>query len=583
MTSATCNDTRISQPAIGQQPTTGETPLTNIDASHHDCSCEPKSVRKRKASRSLSLLVSDGRCSKMQEDPIDCEAPFQFCRMDYAREAKSRRELIARMLINGEFHLRCVESKTFKHLCEFLDPTFRVPSCVIAARDCLNLYVKEKNKLKNVLVDSFRSVCLSIDTWTSKQRSNYIRLTAHYVDSDWKTQKRILKFCQVPNHKVETIGKTVEMSLLEWNIEKVLTVTVSNASFSNGVVAYLSERITPVFKGEFKQMRCFPNILDLAVAEGLKSCHDSITKIKNVVKYVKASPIRLQKFKACVEQEKIISEEFVSLEVSNDWDSTYLMLVVVVEFERAFERLEKEDEHYFHEFVQGGRSPTCVDWEIAHTCVNHLKTFYNASMGYSKEVCATAELFLFVLESIHMELQSWSDSKDIHAKKMADNIRENFNKHWVNMHHVNPLLFVAVLLDPRCKEKGLRMLLHNICGDVLADEMTKKAKKTLESLYEHYSMLSTPLHLRKVTWRSIMDCPYKCKILPMIVQDVLAIPISESEFYSDGVVLNSSSNYLSSETIEAFVCARNWSVCKDQSSLYFKVDAYLNKTEMNTR
>ena len=48
------------------------------------------------------------------------------------------------------------------------------------------------------------------------QTLNYLCLTCHFIDSDWKYQKRILNFCLVPNHKEETIGKVVEKCLKEW-------------------------------------------------------------------------------------------------------------------------------------------------------------------------------------------------------------------------------------------------------------------------------------------------------------------------------------------------------------------------------
>ena len=54
-------------------------------------------------------------------------------------------------------------------------------------------------------------------------------LTAHFIDSDWKIHKRILSFCLVKNHKGETLRKVVEMCLLDWGIDKILTITVDNA------------------------------------------------------------------------------------------------------------------------------------------------------------------------------------------------------------------------------------------------------------------------------------------------------------------------------------------------------------------
>ena len=63
--------------------------------------------------------------------------------------------------------------------------------------------------------------------------------TAHSIDQDWKLHKRILNFCQVPNHKGSTIGRIIESCLLDWGIEHVLAITVDNASSNDLAIAYL--------------------------------------------------------------------------------------------------------------------------------------------------------------------------------------------------------------------------------------------------------------------------------------------------------------------------------------------------------
>ena len=54
----------------------------------------------------------------------------------------------------------------------------------------------------------------------------------------------------------------------------------------------------------FLHMRCCAHILNLIVQDGLKSLNESIVKVCNVVRYVKSSPNRFEKFKACVEKKK---------------------------------------------------------------------------------------------------------------------------------------------------------------------------------------------------------------------------------------------------------------------------------------
>ena len=71
---------------------------------------------------------------------------------------------------------------------------------------------------------------LTTDTWSSIQNYNYMCITAHWINQDWKLQKQNLNFCEVTNHKGSTIGRVIESCLLDWGIEYVLTITVANSS-----------------------------------------------------------------------------------------------------------------------------------------------------------------------------------------------------------------------------------------------------------------------------------------------------------------------------------------------------------------
>ena len=96
------------------------------------------------------------------------------------------------------------------------------------ARDVIGIYNSEREKLRKSLKGC--RVCLTTDTWTSIQNLNYMYLTCHFIDDAWKLHKRILNFYQVEDHKGKTIGRKIEMSLREWGIDGIFTLTMDNAS-----------------------------------------------------------------------------------------------------------------------------------------------------------------------------------------------------------------------------------------------------------------------------------------------------------------------------------------------------------------
>ena len=117
------------------------------------------------------------------------------------------------MVIVDELPFRFVDGKDFRNCMAAACPRFRLPSRWTIARDCYQIYVDEKVKLKQLLNASAFKVSLTTDTWTSLQRINYMCLTVHFIDKDWKLHKRIINFCPISSHKGEAIGKSIEKCL----------------------------------------------------------------------------------------------------------------------------------------------------------------------------------------------------------------------------------------------------------------------------------------------------------------------------------------------------------------------------------
>lgn len=118
-----------------------------------------------------------------------------------------------------EVSFRHVESEGFRQLINQLEPRFDPISRMTVARDIYQLYLDEKMKLKDVLKQE--RVSLTSDTWTSIQNINYMCITAHWIDSASKLQKRIIIFCQVTSHKGKAIGQEIEACLNDWGIRKL--------------------------------------------------------------------------------------------------------------------------------------------------------------------------------------------------------------------------------------------------------------------------------------------------------------------------------------------------------------------------
>ena len=145
---------------------------------------------------------------------MDGKEGFQLVPTAFTIETS--RKALAEMVIINELPFRFVEGYGFQRYSTTLQPKLRIrdiPSRQTVARDVIGIYGVEKEKLRGALKG--RRVCLTTDTWTSIQNLCYMSLTGHFIDDDWKLHKRILNFCQVEDHKGETIGRKIEMCLHE--------------------------------------------------------------------------------------------------------------------------------------------------------------------------------------------------------------------------------------------------------------------------------------------------------------------------------------------------------------------------------
>ena len=424
------------------------------------------------------------------------------------------RKSLARMIVIDELPFSTVEGEGFRAYSYYLEPRFIMPSRITVARDVMDLYEEEKAKVKKILRN--QRLCFTTDSWTSIQNLCYMCLTAHWIDDNWNYQKRILNFCPISSHKGESIGKAIESCLADWGIERILTITLDNASANHSAIKFLKRRKGGYqFKNlisdhAFLHVRCSAHILNLIVQSGLSSkvMNESIDRIRGAVKYVRSSPARTQAFDCSVKAVNIDCKKKLILDVATRWNSTYLMLETAVKYERAFDRLSEDDVKYVNYFSGGdeldacdvdddsceGRSrrgllgpPRDDDWENARCMIKFLKFFYNATLKFSSSTSVTSNDLFHEVAQLSGMLKKLGRSENCMLSSMASRMNMKFIKYWGDFDGINGLLYVAVVLDPRYKMMYMKVGLASMFGENLGDAYFLKLEGMLKALYEQYA------------------------------------------------------------------------------------------------
>ncbi|CAN1340453.1 Putative AC transposase [Linum perenne] len=232
-------------------------------------------------------------------------------------------------------------------------PTFRVPSRKMVREDCIKLFLQRRDSIKCFFqTKGIRSISITSDCWTSAKNMCFICVTAHFIGSNWKLQKKVISFAQIDSHKGEDIGDSIDRTLDEWGIRKVLCCTLDNASANDSAVRHLKERLkvrgSNILNGKYLHMRCVVHIINLIVTDGLNEIGVSVRRVREAVKWITSSPARETSFKVAVNAMGIVCKKKMKLDVPTRWNSTYLMLQSVISFE-DFEKVKLMVE-YLHRF-----------------------------------------------------------------------------------------------------------------------------------------------------------------------------------------------------------------------------------------
>ncbi|XP_038678772.1 zinc finger BED domain-containing protein RICESLEEPER 2-like [Tripterygium wilfordii] len=209
-----------------------------------------------------------------------------------------------------------------------------------AKNDCMAMYEMMKIKLKATL-KNVNKISLTTDLWRSNQQIEYMVVTGHFVDVDWKLQKRVLSFVNVPPPRGGVdIADALFKCMNEWRIEnKIYSIAVDNASYNDVAIRTLKTTLSRTQKlllgGRLFHVRCCAHILNLLVQDGLRVVEDIIHNVRESVKFVKQSDSRLLKFSEIVKQLQLPYRKLI-LDCPTRWNSTFEMLSIALKFKDAF-------------------------------------------------------------------------------------------------------------------------------------------------------------------------------------------------------------------------------------------------------
>jgi hypothetical protein len=520
---------------------------------------------------------------------------------------KSRREL-ANMVALHDFPFSIVEYAGFQKFVKSLNPLFKLVCRTTVRDDCLESFREERSALRQIISTSGCRVSLTADMWTSVQRLGYLCVTCHYIDNNWKLQKRIIRFALMESlHDGLQMYNLMLKTIQYWHIEdKLCIITLDNASVNGSMMDdlrnNLSKRNLLIGGGALFHIRCAAHVLNLIVQDGLRVMGGIIDSIRESVKYIRSSQAREELFDSVVEKLGIECTKKPSLDVASRWNSTYLMIESVFPYQEAFVELGKQDKQFKF-------APSEKEWALAEELRKLLRTFFAATKVVSGTKYPTSNRYFHEIWNVKLLLDRQAKNKNVIIASMVHEMHENFDKYWKESYLLN---CIPLILDPRYKRGFVKFRLEQAFGKKDSEHHIAKVDEVMHTIFKEYSLQigesaadnseeeddadavlgdENPLadweaHLkvqkkqvaseldrylnedlfpkRKVFdilgWWKI-NAP-KFPILSCIARDLLAVQAStvasESAFSIGGRVVSDYRSRLKSGTVEGLICLQDW-------------------------
>uniref|UniRef100_A0A3P8QZG9 BED-type domain-containing protein n=1 Tax=Astatotilapia calliptera TaxID=8154 RepID=A0A3P8QZG9_ASTCA len=351
-----------------------------------------------------------------------------------------------------------VENDGFQNLINTLEPRYVLPSRKHLSEVVIpNMYEKVKHDVTASLKSAER-VAITCDSWTSRATDNYLTITSHHIDQEWRLVSHVLQTRTTEaSHTAANLSEIMFKAIEEWELTNKNPVIVTD----NAANMVRAVEITG-----WLHIGCFAHTLNLASQAGLKvpAVAQLLGRVRRIASFFHRSTVASRKLK---EKQKILN--LPAHKLVNDgvtrWNSTLEMLERFLEQQPAISAALLSPE------VRRNDSNLCslteADITDGEDIVKALKPLKAATLVMSEEKSPT----LSIIAPLHAQLLE----KMISVSHDSSLIKDLKTAVYDNLKYValKDKLYIASALDPRFK--ALPFLSKETCNNTFSQLVLEAA------------------------------------------------------------------------------------------------------------
>jgi len=402
-----------------------------------------------------SLLVSRG----LQPISDHHRAPPRF-------NQEAAEETLTEMVMGMRLPFSIVEDTHFKEFASCLQPKFKMMDSSTLQASCLNFYKKRKAAIAKQLHDHPGKIALTLDVWSNQERFCFLKVTARYINLNWKLINRTLAFKPLSDPLDDNVIVHCITSVLEdWGIANKCGAITTESSTPNDLAVnkireMLKERQILDSSGDYFHVRCGATAVQEMVQEALKTTESVIGKLRRLVQLVTHSEASEKSFLELAGNLNLSCTKTPSRDILSRWDSTYLMISEALTFRLAFEHLDATKPEYLD-------CPSPVEWLQLKTLKDALEVFHEAVGNLSSTDSPTANRLYLNMKKIERHLSKAEHYENNHSINIICPMANAFQKYWASIMEFSE---IASVLDPRLKFQYLEFSLVKQHGATVAEE-----------------------------------------------------------------------------------------------------------------
>lgn len=395
-------------------------------------------------------------------------------------------QLLVRMLVDNGLSPSLVEKQSFRDFVLALNPSYTNLTTHEVGSHIMHKNKEMETKICSTIANVKSPISLTCDMWSFNVSGGYFSITAHWLSDTFYHHNLLLQVVHFPpphnsDSTMEIIMHVIERFDLYSRVE---SITTDSSSEMPKAAEQIREALNVVRRNPLSpgwHIQCTCHLINCIIKDCMTVIEPHLCRLRTLLKTARMSDHLKARFKIVQEEFNLpLIQALPELDVSTNWNSTYVMYLKCYQLRNVFDALG--DNH-----VAGAQLPGITflpsDWAVVHDVMEFFKKAADFMTSSSKNPYGTISVQPLVYSALlaHCERLIGGMDTPLLLSKAAMHFKDRLEKH--ESFFCSSRNQLALDLDPRSSKMGsdltsLKCRLRNSLRDQLGVDAERQEAPT---------------------------------------------------------------------------------------------------------